>query len=138
MGMKILLLDNSSFTPVGNDYCIEPKTGVFAKELLELNNQVTLYGQKVATKDKFHSFRLLENDLKVVGLKRKQNKIFNYIGLYLRIIPEIIKNDFVYIFYPSSYKYVAFLCWLFFKPYGLYVRGDVYKRQVYLPLATGL
>src|SRR5690554_912213 len=122
--MKILLLDNSSLTPVDGDFCIEPKTGYFAKELLGLENVVTLYGQKVKTQDQVHSFKLIENGLGVVGLDRRRNKLLNYLFLYLRVIPEVLKNDFVYIFYPSSFKYVAVICWILRKKYGLYIRGQ--------------
>ncbi len=122
--MKILLLDNSSLTPVNGDYCIDPKTGIFAKELKDLDNMVTLYGQKVISENTTHTYRLVENGLKVVGLNRKSNKLLNYLLLYIRIIPEIFKNDFVYIFYPSSYKFVALLCWLFQKNFGIYIRGQ--------------
>jgi glycosyltransferase involved in cell wall biosynthesis len=122
--MKILLLNNSSLTPKNDDFYIESKTGSFSKELHLLGNEVTLYGQTVETNDKFHSFKLIENGLKVVALKRKKNKLLNYFLLYLRVIPEVIKSDFVYIFYPTSYMYVSIVCWLLKKPYGLYIRGE--------------
>lgn len=122
--MKILLLDNSSLTPVGDDYCIEPKTGAFAHELYSLGNEVTMYGQKVTENNTIHSYKLFENGLKVAGLKRKRNKLWNYLLLYIRIIPEIIKADFVYIFYPTSYKYVAIMSWLMRTKYGIYIRGE--------------
>lgn len=122
--MKILLLNNAAFSMINNDYFIEPKTGGFAKELKELGNDVTLYGQKVEAKDTIHSFSLKKNGLKISGLKRKRNKVLNYLLLYFRIIPEIIKSDFVYIFYPTAFKYVPFICKLFKIKYGLYVRGE--------------
>lgn len=121
--MKILLLDNSSLTPIEGDYCVDIKTGNFAKELQDLGNEVTIYGQKVVAPDTTHSYKLKENKIKVVGLKRKKNKILNYLLLYIRILPELIKSDFIYIFYPTAYKYVPFLCWCFRKKYGLYIRG---------------
>lgn len=121
--MKILLFDNSSITPTKNDFCVEPKTGLFAVDLKDLGNIITLYGQKVLAQDTVHTFNLLENDIKVSGLKRKKNKTFNYILLYIRVIPEILKTDFVYIFYPTAFKFIPLLCWLFRKKFGLYVRG---------------
>jgi len=121
--MKILFLDNSSLTPMEGDFCIDNKTGIFAKELHSLGNEVTVYGQKVVTVDTTHSYKLKENDIKVVGLNRRKNKLLNYFLLYVRIIPEIIKNDFIYIFYPTAYKFVPFLCWCFRRRYGLYIRG---------------
>lgn len=75
-------------------------------------------------KDTIHSFKLKENGLKVCGLKRRKNKLLNYILLYFRVIPEIIESDFIYIFYPTSFKYVPFICRFFRKKYGLYVRGE--------------
>ncbi len=122
--MKLLLLNNASLTSVNGDFCVDPKTGTFAKELQNLGNEVTFYGQKVIAEDTTNTFKLLENGMKVIGLKPKKNKLLNYILLYIRIIPEIIKHEFVYIFYPSSYKYVAILCWLQKKKYGVYIRGE--------------
>src|SRR5690606_19028765 len=78
---------------------------------------------KVSAEDTVHTFNVVENNLRVVGLKRKKNKLINYLVLYLRVIPEILKSDFVYIFYPSAFKFIPFFCWLFRKKFGLYVRG---------------
>lgn len=137
--MKILLIDNSSLTPIGESLCCEPKTGGFALELQNLGNQVTMYGQIVKQENNIHSFDIENHDISVVGYMRKKNKLINYIFLYLMVIPNIIKSDFIYIFYPSAFKYVAILCWLLGKPYGLYVRGEndlqsstskfIYKRS---------
>jgi len=121
--MKILLLDNSSLTPCGNGYCVEPKTGAFTVELQDKGNKITIYGQKESAVDTVHTFSLTENNINVSGLKRKRNKLLNYVLLYLRIIPEIFKANFVYIFYPTSFKYIPLLCWIFRKKFGLYVRG---------------
>jgi len=122
--MKILLFDNSSLTPKDGDYCCEPKTGLFAKELLNFGLDVTMFGQKVKAVDTVQTFKLNENGIKIASLNRRNNKIINYILLYLRAIPEIIKSDFVYIFYPNAFKFIAFLCILFCKKYGLYIRGE--------------
>lgn len=122
--MKILLFDNSSLTPKDGDYCCEPKTGLFAKELVNLGFNITMYGQKVNAVDTVHTFKLNENGIKIAGLRRSKNKLLNYILLYLRAIPEIIKSDFVYIFYPNAFKYIALLCIIFRKRYGLYIRGE--------------
>lgn len=122
--MKILLLDNSSLTPLEDDYCLEPRTGMFAKELLELDNDLTIFGQIVNSKNTVHTFKLLEKGFKVRGVNRRKNKIYNYILLYLKIIPYLLKNDFVYIFYPSSFRYVALMCKILRRKYGIYIRGS--------------
>ena len=121
--MKILLLDNSSLTPIGDSLFVEPKTGAFIVELQTKGNEITVYGQKVKAKDTVHTFNLTENNIKTSGINRKRNKFINYLFLYLKIISQIYKVDFVYIFYPTSFKYVPFLCWLFRKKFGLYIRG---------------
>lgn len=131
MCMKILLIDNSSLTPVNDSLCCEPKTGGFASELNSLGHQITMYGQIIEDKNNIHSFDILKNDISVVGYIRKKNKFINYIFLYLMVIPQVIKNDFIYIFYPNSFKYISIICWILRKPYGLYIRGenDLYSRK---------
>lgn len=122
--MNILLIDNSALTSISGVLCCEPKTGGFVSELQSLGHKVTMYGQIVDDTSNIHSFNIAKNGISVVGYLRKKNKLINYIFLYLMIIPQILKNDFVYIFYPTAFKYVAILCWLMNKPYGLYVRGQ--------------
>lgn len=122
--MKILLIDNTSLTPINGSLCCEPKTGGFASELQSLRHQVTMYGQIVEDTNNIHTYNILDNGISVVGYLRKKNKLLNYLFLYFMVIPQIFKSDFVYLFYPSAFKYVAFLCWIMNKPYGLYVRGQ--------------
>ncbi|NLB86401.1 MAG: glycosyltransferase family 4 protein [Bacteroidales bacterium] len=122
--MKILLFDNSSITPRDGDYSCEPKTGQFATDLLELGNEITMYGQMVKAVDTIHVYKLKEKGIRVVGLYRRKNKLINYILLYLRAIPEVIKSDFVYVFYPNAFKYIICICILLRKKYGLYIRGQ--------------
>lgn len=122
--MKILLIDNAALTPIYAALCCETKTGQFAQELKNLGNQVLMYGQIVKKENTVHAFNLEKNGIDVFGIERKKNKILNYLFLYFLIIPRIIKSDFVYIFYPSAFKYVSVLCWLLRTPYGLYIRGE--------------
>ncbi len=121
---KILLLDNSSLTPLDGDFCCETKTGEFASELKVLGNEVTMYGQLVKEENTVHAYNLNNKEINVVGVKRKKNKIINYLVLYFLAIPEILKADFVYIFYPTAFRYIPFLCRLFKVPYGVYIRGE--------------
>lgn len=122
--MKILLLDNSSLTPLDGSFFCETKTGQFAAELNSLGNKLTMYGQIVEKEHTVHAFNLEKNGINVIGIKRKKNKVINYLLLYLIIIPKIINADFVYIFYPSAFKYTSVLCWLLRTPYGIYIRGE--------------
>lgn len=106
------------------DYLIEPKTGSFAKELQGLGNDITFFGQILpATKNNIHVFGIQKHGLKALGSKRKRNKILSYLILYIKAISPIIKNDFIYFFYPTAFKYLAILCRILGKKYGLYIRG---------------
>lgn len=135
--MKILLINNSELTLINNDLFIENSTGLFARELKHLGHEINFFGQMLTTSgNTIHHFGIKENGMQVSGLKRKKNKLFNYILLYSSSIPQILKSDFIYIFYPSSFKYIAFLCVLFNKKYGLYVRGmddlrSISSRMIY-------
>ncbi|MDQ0782865.1 glycosyltransferase family 4 protein [Chryseobacterium sp. W4I1] len=120
---KILIIPNAEITKVKNDFAVEKNTGEFAAELQRLGSKVTIYGQIIDEPNNIHVYKLNENSLNVRGLYRKSNKVLNYILLYLRVIPEILKSDFVYIFYPTAFKYTAFICSILQKKYGLYVRG---------------
>lgn len=120
---KVLIIPNAEITKVKNDFTVEKNTGEFAAELQSLGSEVTIYGQIIDEPNNIHVYKLTENNLNVKGLYRKSNKVLNYILLYLRVIPEILKSDFVYIFYPTAFKYTAFICRLLHKKYGLYVRG---------------
>lgn len=122
--MKILILDNSGLTSNGNDFCVDNKTGEFAKELLELDNDVTFFGQKFPQNNNTnHTFKIKENGISVKGLFRKNNKIINYFSLYLNVLPEILKSDFIYFFYPTAFKFLPFIVKIFGKKYGVYIRG---------------
>lgn len=105
-------------------YCASG-TGNFAQELVQLGNEVTMFGQQVDDPSSTSSFDIIGGKIKVAGLKRYKSKIFSYLLLYLFSIKYIIKSDFVYFFYPTSYCYLPFVCRLLGKKYGLYVRGEI-------------
>jgi glycosyltransferase involved in cell wall biosynthesis len=134
--MKILLFDNSSLNIMDCDFSCEPKTGIFATELNGFGHEVTMFGQIVEADNTVLTYKLKEKGIRIAALKRRKNKIINYILLYLRTIPEIIKSDFIYIFYPNAFKYTAILCILFRKKYGLYIRcennlEDYFSKKIY-------
>lgn len=121
--MKILLFDNSGMNYENGDYFIDKKTGEFAEELKSLGHEITFFGQIIHNSKKHtHVYGIIANGMKVCGLRRR-NKIMTYIMLYLKSIPALLKSDFVYMFYPNAFKYVALFCRLTSKKYGLYIRG---------------
>jgi glycosyltransferase involved in cell wall biosynthesis len=67
----------------------------------------------------------------ISGRKRLNNKILNYTLLYLAAIPSMFRADFIYVFYPNSFKYVLLFAKLFGKKYGLYIRGEMGIKNRY-------
>lgn len=122
--MNILLYDNTQMSVKNGHFYCASGTGNFAQELVELGNCVTMYGQQVEDSASTSSFDILSGGINVAGMKRYRSKILSYLLLYLHSVKYIIKADFVYFFYPTSYRYLPFLCMLLGKKYGLYVRGD--------------
>lgn len=122
--MRLLLIDNAGLVYRNNRLCCVEGTGKFAAELLGLGADVTMYGQKVVTTSNVSIFDIEAHGINTAGLWRKKNKILNYLTLYSDVVKYIRRSDFVYIFYPNALRYVAILCWVLRKRYGLYVRGD--------------
>lgn len=121
--MKILFLNNVGLHEHQGKLCCEPNTGKFAKELLELGNDVIFYGQRIGRGDSVHTFCIEDNGMKVISLQRKKYKLYNYLCLYLKLFFIIKKVDFVYIYYPTSFRFVPCICKLMGVKYGLYIRG---------------
>lgn len=122
--MKILIIDNSAMNcdKNGNLYT-NSMNGAFIKDLIECGNELTWYQFAVENQKGISGYNLKEDNVNCVPVKRTSNKLFSYIKVFFRIIPEIRKADFVYFFYPSSLTLGTFLCRLFRKKYGLYIRG---------------
>lgn len=122
--MKILLLNNSGLISEKDDFSVDAKTGAFGKELYELGHQITFWGQKLPNSNNTVSiFNIIKNGMQVAGVKRKRNKLLNYIMLFLSSIRYILTTDFIYIFYPNSLSFVALIAIIFRKKFGLYIRG---------------
>lgn len=122
--MNILLFDNTQMSIKNGRYYCATGTGMFAQELVELGNTVTMYGQQLEDPTSTSSFDILNGRIKVAGLRRFKSKIISYLLLYFHAFRYIWNADFVYFFYPTSYRYLPFICLLMGKKYGLYVRGD--------------
>jgi glycosyltransferase involved in cell wall biosynthesis len=122
--MRILLIDNDVFVDKGAELCIYKNTGEFALELKGLGNSVELFQTKHAVQSNFHDFNVLNRGFRITALKRYQHKLFTYLNAYIFGIWRLMHNDFLYLYYPTNYEYLAFFAKLFGKQYGLNVRGE--------------
>lgn len=121
--MKIVIVDNSSISRINGHHFTNALNGIFIKELVEIGISLTYFQFESLSNNNISSFDLENNDVICVSLSQKSNKIWNYLSAYLKAIKIIKASDFVYLYYPNSFKYIAFLCLLLRKPYGLYIRG---------------
>lgn len=108
----------------GRLYCVEG-TGKFAKELVDLGNEVTMFGQNVDNPASISNFDIEANGIKTLSYRRGKIKVWDYLKLYFHALIAAFKSDFVYLFYPTSYSYFIFICALSRIKYGLYIRGMV-------------
>lgn len=121
--MKILIVDNAAMVSRGNTYCTNSLNGIFISDLIECGNEITYFHFATKNTQSISTYDLEDNGVKCNAQKIYNNKIISYLIAYLKIIPVVLKSDFVYFYYPSSFKYATMLCWLFRKKIGLYVRG---------------
>lgn len=122
--MDILLIDNSAMaTDSNNRYYTNTLNGLFINDLIECGNKLSAYQFTTESNKTISIYDLEEHGVKCVPVKPRGNKLLNYIIAHIKLIPEIFKADFVYFYYPTTFKYATFLCRLFRKKYGLYIRG---------------
>ena len=135
--MRILIVDNASMVTIqSGHHCTNNLNGLFLSELLELGNDLTYIQFAVERADSISVFDLEEHGVKCVELKSKVHKLLRYILAIPKLAKSIRQTDFVYFYYPNSFRWATFLCRMFRKPYGLYIRGmngveDSTSRNIY-------
>lgn len=123
--MKMLIIDNGGFTKLDSGkFSCHYQTGIFGVELKNYGNDVRYFQIYSQGNAYVNDCRVEEYGVKVSVVKRKQSKLLTYIVAYFKAVGCVIKTDFVYIFWPNSFKYLALVARLFGKKYGLYVRGQ--------------
>lgn len=123
--MRILLFDNTQMICREGRMCCVDGTGKFAKELVGLGHEVTMFGQNIIDPASISNFDIEANGIKTQSYRRGKIKVWDYLKLYFHALIAAFKSDFVYLFYPTSYSYFILLCRLFGIKYGLYIRGTV-------------
>lgn len=124
---KILTINNTIFYEEDNKLFLNKETGGFFVKLDELGNRVNTFqiSQKKTAKDTFANFSLSDTNIKIYDVKRRRNRFLPFMKSFFVIQKVILKNDFVYIFYPGPIcKIIALFCIFYRKPYGIYIRGE--------------
>lgn len=123
--MKILLIVNNVFYQKEGGYYTFRAIGEFANELIKNGNEVEMFQTKIVNDDKFHDFNLTGTSVKVSAYKRLSSKILTYIYVYIIGIYKVFRSNFVYIYYPTNYHFLALFSIILGKKYGLNVRGQI-------------
>ncbi len=122
--MRLLVIDNSAVSFVDGKYYTNSLNGLFFDELISLGNKV-LYFQFVSNTphSNINSYDLIEHGVECKTVNRKRNKFFSYLNAFVAAFKLFKKVDFVYFFYPNTFRFCILFCGVLGKPYGLYVRG---------------
>jgi len=125
--MKILLVNNTIFYEDDKELFLNKETGNFFIKLKELGNEISAFqiSQLKTDKDTFANFRISNQNIHIYEVKRRKGRILPFLKSFFVIQKAILRNDFIYVFYPGPIcKVISLLCILYRKPFGLYVRGE--------------
>ena len=136
---KILIIDNTALVDKKGRYFVTPSTGNLVKDLLEQGFIIELFQSRssVIGNDLIHCFPISNMNVKITTVPyNKKIKYFSYIASLKKAIPCINRNDIVYIFYPNSFRFLAFIAIFLNKRVGFNIRGekkiyDVLSRYLY-------
>lgn len=127
--MNILLFDNAAMISKEGNHYTNTLNGLFLSELIDLGNEISYIQFATRQTDNISVYGLELHGVRCVELHSEGNKIVRYLRAIPRLIHEISAADFVYLYYPNSFRWVSLLCKLFNKPYGLYIRGMIGIRN---------
>lgn len=124
---KILAINNTIFYKKKKELYLNKSTGDFFIQLSKLGNDVSIFqiSQTKTKKDSFANFLITDKNLKIHEVERKNNRFFAFLKSFFVVQKAILKNDFIYIYYPGPIcLIIALMCICYRKPYGLYIRGE--------------
>lgn len=122
--MRVLIINNAAIGFQNGELNVFKTTGEFGSELKKIGNIVEFFQIYQKSESSINTFNLLNNGINVTVSKKYNSKFLTYIVAYFKGIVRISHNDFIYIYYPNSFKYLAIFVKLFGKKYGLNVRGE--------------
>jgi glycosyltransferase involved in cell wall biosynthesis len=123
--MKILIIDNGGIISHGGKLCVYKSTGEFGAELVQLGNEVEYFQLCHESENTISNYDLQNHGIKVSISKLYNSKLLNYFIAYLKAMQRVYESDFIYIFFPNTFKYLALFASIMGKKYGLYVRGQI-------------
>lgn len=121
--MKILIIDNASMTFFKGKHLTNSLNGLFLDELMECGNSVSYFQFSSPSESTINSYVLEDHGIKCIPMKYCKTKIWRYLRAYCSFIFIARKYDFIYFYYPNTFRYLGFVCNFLKIPFGLYIRG---------------
>lgn len=122
--MRILFIDNAALIKANSSFYTHSKNGELMTALQNAGHNVCAF-QFACYSNSISTFDLLQHNVRVFPLKNGKNKIWSYLIAYFNLFIAVLKCDFVYMYYPNTFKFILPICWLFGKRYAVYVRGMI-------------
>ncbi|GGZ93597.1 glycosyltransferase [Algibacter mikhailovii] len=135
--MNILFINNAGFLRDNGSVFMTRTTGVFANQVEKQLNQKINFFQFVEdgqVSSGINDYQINNDQIKTVFFRKGNKKMFSYISVFLKILFFKHEAKLTYIFFPGNVSTLfAWKCFLFNKPYGLYIRGE-YNKALSKPL----
>ena len=123
--MKILIVDNAAISQRDGIYYVYKSTGEFGRELKSFGHSVEFFQFFRKTPSSISDFNLIKHQLLFSTARIYKSKVLTYFYSYLKGSWRTINSDFVYIFYPNSFSFLAIFALVSRRKFGLYIRGEV-------------
>lgn len=130
---SIFCVGNGGFVSKGKGLYTNQHTARFLVELSQIVKTLT-FCQSVSMGDKFDSLNdynlTKEKEIRLLPLQisrgSKIQKFISYVFVIPKILKEILKTDFLYLFFPGNLPVIsAVLAIILKKRYGIYLRGEL-------------
>lgn len=122
--MKVLIINNASIVKKNDSFFIFRSDEV-SSYLKSKGHDIEFFQFGTVANSNIHTFNLIENGFNVTTVNIFRIKIFSYLIAYIVGMWRVIFNDFIYIYYPNNFKFLALFAKLIGKDYGLYLRGSL-------------
>ncbi len=122
--MKILIIDNAPLVKSGDKYLTNSMNGHFFSELKELGNDVSCFQLQKKVNSAISNYDLTADGIHCYTSPLTSSKLLTYIIAFIKLFLLIPRYDFIYIYYPNSFKYAGLYCKMIGVKFGFYIRGE--------------
>ena len=124
---KILIIDNTALVDKNDRFFVTSSTGNLIKDLLKQGFIIELFQfrSSVIGNDLIHWFPISDMPIRITTVPYSLRlKYLSYLISLKTAIASILRNDFIYFFYPNSFRFLALIAIALHKRIGLNIRGE--------------